>query len=173
MVAPFTVPVQAKLPLALITVQPVAPLPPARVTSPVDDAPIFMVPAPNASSAKLPAAVDTVLPPIINVFTVVAVNVPPVTDPPLNVPPLIVAPFKVPSQLKLPLPLLTVQPVAPRPPANKIFPVDVAPSEMVPVVPASTVKLVAAAATATAPAETFKPLTAVADNVPPVTVAPA
>lgn len=45
-------PVQAKAPVALVTVQPVAPLPPASRTLPVEVAPIETVPAPLASRVK-------------------------------------------------------------------------------------------------------------------------
>ena len=103
--------------------------------------------------------------------------VPPDTDKPLTaellrLPPVMVAPFSVPVQAKLPLLLVTVQPVLPEPPPRRISPVEVAPMEMVPVVPASMVRPVAAACTAMAVLDTFSPLTAVAVSVPPETLPP-
>jgi len=51
--APPLIPaVQVKAPVELVTVQPLAPLPPAKRTSPVEDAPILIVPAFLASIVK-------------------------------------------------------------------------------------------------------------------------
>ena len=52
-----------------------------------------------------------------------------------------------PEQVRSPLELVTVQPLAPEPPAKRTSPVEEAPMETVPEVPASMVKLVAAVET--------------------------
>ncbi len=82
------------------------------------------------------------------------------------------APVILPAQVKSPVALVTVQPIAPEPPPSRMSPVDVPPIAIVPVVPASRVKPVAAAWTAIAVLETLRLLTAVAVRVPPDTLPP-
>ena len=87
-------------------------------------------------------------------FHVPTVIVPPETDrpftaealrlPPEIVPPDSVAPLMVEVQAKAPLELVTVQPVEPEPPPRRMSPVLVPPIWTWPVVPALTVRLVAA-----------------------------
>lgn len=73
-------------------------------------------------------------------------------------------------QANAPVEFVTVQPVDPDPPPSRMSPVLVAPSEIVPVPLASTVRLPLPVEIAFAP--TFKLLTAVAVRVPPVIVPP-
>jgi hypothetical protein len=78
-------------------------------------------------------------------LTAVALRLPPLRVPPEMVPPEIVAPLMVELQASAPVALVSVQPVRPEPPPSSMLPVEVAPIWTRPVVPASTVKLVAAA----------------------------
>src|SRR5665647_1548316 len=107
--------------------------------SPVEAAPKEIVLTPLASIVKAPVP-EIAVPDTLSELTAVAVKVPPDTLPPLKVPPDRVDPLIVPSQIKLPLPLLMVQPVEPLPPASRTLPVEMPPMETFPVVPASTVK---------------------------------
>ena len=65
-------------------------------------------------------------------------------------------PERVPAQVRLPLVLVTVQPLTPEPPASKTSPVEEPAMETVPEVPASMVRLVAAVETAMAGAAPVK-----------------
>lgn len=127
-VAPLMVAVHARLPLALVTVQPVEPLPPPSRMSPVDVPPIDTVPLPLASTVRLPLPVEIALAPTFRELTAVALKVPPVivppdtlppeNVPPDSVPPLIVAPLIVPVTVNVPpieALLVTLRPV-PAPP---------------------------------------------------------
>lgn len=115
------------------------------------------------------AAVSMLLVPTFKPLTAVAVKVPPETLPPLKVPPEMVAPFKVPLQAKLPLLLVTVQPVLPLPPPKRMSPVLIPPMLMVLVPLASTVK---PAVALMAVPDTLRLFTALAVKVPPLTVPP-
>ena len=78
-------------------------------------------------------------------LTVVALRLPPLRVPPEIVPPEIVAPLMLELQANAPVAFVRVQPVRPEPPPSSMLPVEVAPIWMRPVVPALTVRLVAAA----------------------------
>lgn len=93
-VAPLTVPVHAKLPVAFVTVQPVLPEPPPIRISPVLMPPIPILLPPLASTVSAPVPLIAV-PDTLSEFTADAVNVPPETVPPLKVPPLSVPPEMV------------------------------------------------------------------------------
>src|ERR1019366_5276557 len=98
-VAPLIVPAQAKLPLALVTVQPVEPEPPPSRMSPVLPEPMDTVLDPLASIVRAPVLLMAV-PDTLRLSTALAVRVPPLTVPPLRVPPEIVAELIVPAQAK-------------------------------------------------------------------------
>jgi hypothetical protein len=144
-------PEQVKSPVALVTVQPVEPEPPARRTSPVLIPPMDTVLAPLASMVSAPVP-DIAVPETLSEFTAVALRVPPETLPPDNVPPEIVALFIVEVQAKAPVELVTVQPVEPDPPPNRMSPVEVPPIWTCPVVEPSRVKFCAVPPEATASA---------------------
>ena len=189
-VAPFIVPVQAKLPEALVKVQPVLPDPPPSRMSPVLVLPMLTAPlplpsrlravlVPPAATARAPVPVMAV-PDTLRLFTAAAVSVPPDTLPPLNVPAEIVAPFMVPVQAKLPEALVTVQPVEPDPPPRRMSPVDVPPINTWPLVEPSRLMFwaVLPAAMVKAPVPliavplTLRLFTAAAVRVPPEIVPP-
>ena len=140
---PDTVPVQAKLPLAFVTVQPVLPEPPPRRMSPVDIPPIDTVFVVFASIVSAPVP-DIAVPDTFKLLTAVALNVPPDTVPPLNVPAEIVAPLIVDVQANAPVLFVTVHPVEAEPPPRRMSPVLVPPIWTWPVVPALIDILVAA-----------------------------
>ena len=130
----------------------------------------------------VPVTVGLVIVPAatLSPLTAVAVRVPPLTEPPLSVPPEIVAelnvvlvtvaPLRVPEQAKLPLALVTVQPVEAEPPPRRMSPVLVAPILMALVPLASIVKLAATEALTALP-ETLRLFTALELSDPPEIVA--
>src|SRR5665647_3116719 len=125
--------------------------------------------APVVAKVEVPLVVTL---PMLSRLPVLSMRCVPAPAPVLMpVVPFRVVPVMVPLQARLPLPLLMVQPVEPLPPANKTLPAEMPPMETVPVVPASTVRLVAAAATAMAPLETVNPLMVpLTVNMPPTAV---
>ena len=147
---PVMVLLQAKAPVLLVTVQPVLPEPPPSSMLPVLVAPICTRPVPLPLSVRLvlvpPDAMASAPLPVMAVPDTVR----PLTAVALSEPPVKVAPLTVDVQASAPVLLVRVQPVAPEPPPSKISPVLVLPICTCPVVPASTVKLVAAVVAATA-----------------------
>jgi hypothetical protein len=89
-VAPLIVELQSSAPVALVTVQPVEPLPPPSRMLPVEVPPIPIVLAPLASTVRAPVP-EIAVPDTFSEFTAVPVRVPPETEPPDRVPPEIVA----------------------------------------------------------------------------------
>ncbi len=83
-----TLPAQAKLPEALVTVQPVEPAPPPSRMSPVEVAPMETVPAPVPSMVRLPVP-WTEVPEMVRPLTAPEVMVP---EPALMLPPEVVMP---------------------------------------------------------------------------------
>ena len=113
------VPLQAKLPLELVTVHPVEAEPPPRRISPVELLPISTAPLPLASRERLSFVPlgDMAVAPTINPLTWVE----------LRLPPEMVAPLMVLVHAKAPVELVTVHPVEPDPPPMLMSPVEVPP----------------------------------------------
>lgn len=104
--APVMLPLQVRLPLELVIVQPVLRLPPPRRMSPVEVPPISTWPLPEPSSEMF-----WFVPPATTEAALVKVRLVPVSAPPLMLPPEIVAPLMVPTPVVIaPPPVLMVPP---------------------------------------------------------------